>query len=73
MHQRQTWALWRGSAAKFQLHGGNVLQGRSLKVMQQLASMHGIETARGSVNEAVASIAPILEEHFGSVEYAQEM
>ena len=42
MHQMQTWALWRESAAKCQLHGGDMLQGRSLKVMQQLASMHGI-------------------------------
>ena len=41
--------------------------------MQQLASMHGIETACGSVNETIASIAPVLEEHFGSDEDVQEM
>ena len=41
--------------------------------MQQLASMHGIETACGSVNETVASIAPLLEEHFGSEQDVQEV
>lgn len=40
--------------------------------MQQLASIHGIETTCGSVIETVASIAPILEEHFGSEEGVQE-
>ena len=71
-------SLWRDSAAKCYLHGRKTLsqysfalQGKGCSVMMQLASMHGIALAHGSLDETIASITPVLKEHFGSEEDAE--